>query len=519
MKRTFEFKFLLCGVIEEMLSPKNGAMGRLRGDVTDIEEIKKFAKKEEIIDATHDCLVKAIQPLWDEHCSKSINKRTISNSMGSLVKIEDTSKSDTQETNTVSMPEDNNTPANSDDILQKAPLTMTPNQKISFNLQNAKVGELYSAVLQIQGENNLKKVVIKKIVFPEGIGLSAEAPDFRSIIGTPLKDGEYKIFVAYHFQDTGPESPTIDSEFKLFINPDPKSLWKKLDPDPNDPYSKSNEAKYLADGTDNRMLLAASRRGRSHEHSGTFRDDDFYLVSENGWNILAVADGAGSAKSSREGSRIAVRKSVDHLKNCLQSQGTKIEQEAKLWSSGDKNAQVKTALYETFGQAAHTAVKAIEEEASSKNANSKEYSTTLLLAAHKRLPIGHFFAAFWVGDGGVGIYQKGKKVELLGKGDSGEFAGQTRFLDKQVMTGEEIMKRLNFTITEDFTSLILMTDGVTDPKFETDNNLSSLQKWDDLWNELEPLITNEATAPDELLKWLEFWSPGNHDDRTIALLY
>ena len=87
------------------------------------------------------------------------------------------------------------------------------------------------------------------------------------------------------------------------------------------------------------------------------------------------------------------------------------------------------------------------------------------------------------------------------------------------MTPDDVMKRLRFTVTDDFTGLVLMTDGVTDPKFETDNNLASLQKWDELWMELEPMLGNKDTVSDELLKWLEFWSPGNHDDRTIALLY
>ena len=27
------------------------------------------------------------------------------------------------------------------------------------------------------------------------------------------------------------------------------------------------------------------------------------------------------------------------------------------------------------------------------------------------------------------------------------------------------------------------------------------------------------TTKDQLLAWLDFWSPGNHDDRTIAILY
>ena len=67
-----------------------------------------------------------------------------------------------------------------------------------------------------------------------------------------------------------------------------------------------------------------------------------------------------------------------------------------------------------------------------------------------------------------------------------------------------------------------MTDGVTDPKFETDANLFKIEKWDDLWIDLSKEVDfkddNESSA-DQLLKWLDFWSPGNHDDRTIAILF
>ena len=66
-----------------------------------------------------------------------------------------------------------------------------------------------------------------------------------------------------------------------------------------------------------------------------------------------------------------------------------------------------------------------------------------------------------------------------------------------------------------------MTDGVSDAKFETDANLHNPAKWWDLWRELPhrgPEEDGEA-ARKNLLEWLNFWSPGNHDDRTLAFLY
>jgi hypothetical protein len=86
----------------------------------------------------------------------------------------------------------------------------------------------------------------------------------------------------------------------------------------------------------------------------------------------------------------------------------------------------------------------------------------------------------------------------------------------------ELYRRLRFEIVDDFTALVLMTDGVTDPKFETDANLLKVEKWNQLWADITQTVNltdDNTAAADELMNWLDFWSPGNHDDRTIAILY
>ena len=95
---------------------------------------------------------------------------------------------------------------------------------------------------------------------------------------------------------------------------------------------------------------------------------------------------------------------------------------------------------------------------------------------------------------------------------------------------KSVMDRLRFSIEDDFTALMLMTDGVSDPMFETDNNLNSTAKWDEFWDKLHDgfkddeipgvdLSDDNEESKYQLLHWLDFWSPGNHDDRTIAILY
>ena len=66
----------------------------------------------------------------------------------------------------------------------------------------------------------------------------------------------------------------------------------------------------------------------------------------------------------------------------------------------------------------------------------------------------------------------------------------------------------------------MATDGISDPFFQTDEDLNKIEKWNELWIKLSPIIEQEDIniAEKKLLEWLDFWSIGNHDDRTVALL-
>jgi serine/threonine protein phosphatase PrpC len=404
------------------------------------------------------------------------------------------------------------------DVPLNAPKPQMPNIKISFSLKNAKMSEPFEEDIQVTGETETKKVTICEVIFPANIGLSFEK---RRVKGVPSISGEQDVLVRYLF-DNDTEKTPLESKFTFYINPDPESLWLTKESDKSDPYFKEDEVSESLEGFHERTMLAASIRGKSHAHVGSFRDDDFKLQKVNGWNILCVADGAGGSKHSRKGSKIAVNTAVGHLAQALGGeQGLLIENAASSWHANqiESKRNVLIPIYEAFGSTALAAVKAIEEEAAKNNSTPRDYYTTLIVTAHKKIECGHLFASYWVGDGGVGVYDKGKKVILLGEVDSGDFAGQTIFLDKKVMTAEEIMNRIRFTIVDGFTSLVLMTDGVTDPKFETDNNLAKIEKWDEMWHDLEGLLSDQASAPKEIESWLHFKSRGNYDDRTIAILY
>ena len=73
-----------------------------------------------------------------------------------------------------------------------------------------------------------------------------------------------------------------------------------------------------------------------------------------------------------------------------------------------------------------------------------------------------------------------------------------------------------------------MTDGVSVPMFGTEANLNNPDKWDQMWDRLQSgypedgiggVDLDSRRAEEQLLDWLGFWMPGEHDDRTIAILY
>lgn len=331
----------------------------------------------------------------------------------------------------------------------------------------------------------------------------------------------------FHLKITGAYYVSIDMKQKTFgtctvtVIPDPKSLWKTLEPDDSIPYGKRHEDSDSMVSKEGSRLLYVSKRGRSHAHNATYRDDDGkLLVSDSGWSILAIADGGGSYSLSRRGSKLAVEASADALEKVLSGQrGDDLEEaffkNEELQSKESKDLLDKN-LKDTMLSAAFTGLHAIKEEAKESNHEMKEYSTTLLIAAHKNTPNGDIVVTFWVGDGVIALYTKEKDIFLLGEPDSGEFAGQTRFLDDSFFHDTS---RVSIKLVNDFTALILATDGVSDPYFETDASLGDVKKWDSFWEKIASLVSDPdiSIAKRELLKWLDFWSPGNHDDRSIAL--
>lgn len=401
------------------------------------------------------------------------------------------------------------------------PAPVSEMSKTSFSMSaNGRANEEFRS--KISGINKSgKTITIKQVDFPADLGLSFDSATCE-VFGTPTQAGEFDLKVHFQFDPPSPADPTPVGTCQLIVNPDPKTLWKNLDSDKSDKYWKPDTDTIFVPGSDGLAMIVASKRGRSHAHAGTFRDDDFKVDHDvlSGWRILTVADGAGGSKKSRRGSQIASRIANESIFKALKGErGQKIQDALVVFNSDPSKTQrpVMEELYYLFGNAAREAVNAINTEATTEGVPYKDFSTTLIITIHKKFDFGHFVGAYWVGDGGAGVYLKGQELTVLGKADSGEFAGQTRFLDSAMVEPTEIMNRIRFKVVKDFTAVLAMTDGITDPKFETDANIENGQMWDALWAELEPTTTT-AKPNEALLDWLDFWSAGNHDDRTIGIL-
>ena len=392
-------------------------------------------------------------------------------------------------------------------------------------LPNGKKGKYYSAPFTVAGIGlpDIETILFENM--PEGISYSEEE---GVISGVPTVAGDHKITL----HCTGKQGHKAEKELLLIIVPDPKDLWKNI-PTPTDiEYYKSDCAcQFLKveekEGVARKNMVAASQRGRSHALEGNPRDDDFalYFDEETEWYIMAVADGAGSAKYSRKGSQIACHTTVAFCKEELLLN----KENFLLYNKLEDKNEIGKILRNIIRTAVFEAYKAIESEAQAKSCLVKDFATTLMVSVCKKFEYGWFVAAWWVGDGGIGIYGRDPEfLKILGEPDGGEFAGQTRFLTMPGIIKNELYKRMRFEIVEDFMAIILMTDGITDPKFETDANLSRIEKWHALWDDLNggnedklkvDFTDNNEQPAEQLLKWLDFWSRGNHDDRTIAILF
>ncbi len=411
-----------------------------------------------------------------------------------------------------------------------APPPAAPREVVSGKplvLPNGKVGEAYSyaftkEVIDLSGCLNVR------VLAPDGLGLTFDQPS-QTLAGRPTQAGEHTLRLSYQPAAATPADPTLVRLLQWYVNPDPRSLWTEHEPSAELTGRKPHVAhQLLAAGP--KVLAAASRRGRSHAKDAKFREDDFrcYYQADSQAYVVAVADGAGSASMSREGSRLACELATQHLISALSGGiADKLRGFATTLEAAADRAEVRKTLqdelYKLLGNAALIAARHITQTAEAAGHVVRDYATTLLLTLCLPTAQGWLVGAFWVGDGGLGLYRREEGIRLLGKPDGGEYSGQTRFLTmKETFEASSLYGRVRFELVPDFDALVLMTDGITDALFQTDANLANAEKWQELLdgiNAAAPLRRDNQAVAAQLAEWLNFWVKGEYDDRTIAILF
>lgn len=455
-------------------------------------------------------------------------------------------------------------------------------------IPNATVGKPYEAALAFD------KAGMNDLVFTEFEGLEEYGlvynQDAETIKGNPTQSGDLKVKMKFRISGETPNSELHEKVVSLVINADPKSLWKNIPSDKgrDDEWKKQNYWKPDNTGIfqplGDKHIVVASKRGRSHANVGSFRDDDFAVkdFGNTGWSIVCVADGAGSAKLSRQGSKIAcdgivdffietlndaVLKEIDdivkkyhHISNAVPASieirpqdekpgiepvipSNEIQVNAGPGDTDSENSkaelsdptheiqkELKLFLYNNLGKAAFSVHKRIEAFATEKGAQIKDFHSTLIFALFKKYEFGYAVLSFGVGDCPIGLLNKEMtELKLMNWLDVGEFGGGTRFITMpEIFSSDKFPTRFGFKLIEDFSYLMLMTDGIYDPKFVVEANLEKLEKWKEFLDDLggknddgikvEFNLENKGIA-DQLSAWMDFWSPGNHDDRTLAIVF
>jgi serine/threonine protein phosphatase PrpC len=397
---------------------------------------------------------------------------------------------------------------------------------------NASVGKSYEAKLDFK-KLGWTDIATYRFEGLEEAGLSFNEQQ-QQITGNPKQSGDINIGLLFKLQGQAEEEPLNKKIITLIINPDPKSLWKTIDNDKNDPYWKEDAVTQFEPIGD-RHILVSSKRGRSHANVGSFREDDFAFKDlGNGWSVVVVADGAGSAKLSRKGSQIACNGIIEFFTDdaataSLQQFNDLLAQHNSEPNDATQN-KIKLFVYNNLGKAVFTVHKKLEAFAAQAGATLKDLSSTLIFTLFKKYESGYVFLSFGVGDCPMAVINKDvTAVTLLNWLDVGEFGGGTRFITMpEIFQSEKFATRFSFKQLEDFSYLILMSDGIYDPKFIVEASLPNITKWQDLLedlggkNEENVRVDLKADNPDiiqQLSAWMDFWSTGNHDDRTLAIVF
>ncbi|MEI6381424.1 MAG: PP2C family serine/threonine-protein phosphatase [Cyanobacteriota bacterium ELA615] len=245
--------------------------------------------------------------------------------------------------------------------------------------------------------------------------------------------------------------------------------------------------------------VVSSEIGTSHQKLNLpCQDYAQYCLLENRAIIGAVSDGAGSAKHSEIGSKLAVETVLGYLKGVEQHT---VKSEDSLPPSLKNVRQIFTAV-----------VKKVQEElqqlSDTNNYKIEDLACTLLIF----IATSEEIMAMQIGDGFIVIRPSNEEYQLLFKPNKGEYANETTFITSSTaiedMQVDIISKPISF--------ICASTDGLEKVAIK----LSNYSPYERFFNPLETYLqeTVELKEEDYLKPFLQSPSLNSRTDDDKSLL-
>lgn len=225
---------------------------------------------------------------------------------------------------------------------------------------------------------------------------------------------------------------------------------------------------------DGMLVLRASVRGRSHIENDTPCQDASasHLLANSSWHLLAVSDGAGSAKYSEEGSDYAVEGLL------LESLGRRVADSTEF----RRDELPSPAVWGTWVLATLVEIRTgLEVHAQQRGYALRDLGCTLLVA----LCNGQGIRFFHVGDGRAAYQNQAGQWHSLMTPHKGAEANQTVFLTSVAWTTDQFFQLDTQQIPgvayvdAPYRAVALLTDGVETHAYECSVLDAATGQWTD----------------------------------------
>lgn len=300
---------------------------------------------------------------------------------------------------------------------------------------------------------------------------------------------------------------------------------------PDNPKEKEDarheEKRGFARFSDRWAAVGVSVKGSGHIETGLpCQDNNGYLDLGNGWSILVVSDGAGSAKLSHIGSLITVDRTIFHFANLLAE---------KQWYQSNI-----LPSDEVWNEEAYNTLRLVHEDlnkyAELKGIELKDLNATVIVIINS--PVG--VISCHVGDGRAGYQTETGEWKALITPHKGQEANQTIFITTSFwnipyfrLSGVRVPEAQ--IIREPIRSITLMSDGCEGTCWQCnlfdkesgkyyDPNLPYPGFFDKIVSTLLEAWDSGEDETELLDSWHDFVEKGNQgfidetDDRTLIIL-